>query len=940
MAQLPPQCRKGIVEVADHHGTAVARVLGPGYEAADVAANVVSPAVCEAAARTMAPIRETGARAGVSALPTAVRFLDAAGLEPPEPRRIRAGWATNGRTTQALLGSRADGPFYLDIGQGPHLLVAGTTGSGKSEFLRTLVASLAAANRPDAMNFVLIDYKGGAAFRAFESLPHTVGMLTDLDEFLVERALISLRAELQRRKAVLAEAGQESIHAYWAALPVMPSADPLPRLVIVVDEFASMAEQLPDQLRSLVNIGAQGRSLGIHLVLATQRPAGVVTADLRANMNLRIALRVATPDDSRDVIETADAARIPVDGSAGRAYAWLGGGRPVAFQVASTQGLRPGAAPRHASARVVPLDWAAVGYPLPEAEQAEPNPDDPTDLSVLIAAIGAAAQDEQLALQRSPWRPPLQDIVTLGSVSGLLPRHLATGQESLRFAFALADYPAAQRQPSAVFDVAESGHLLIAGASQSGRSTMLRTIAGSLAACVSPDDVHVYVIDCGGALAALSGLPHCGAVVTSAEPGRVDRLLSRLTGELARRTRILSAEGHSDLAEHRAARPRGGQLPYLLVLVDRYDAFLTALDQIDGGRLVGQLQLLIRDGLAAGIRVIATGDRSLLTGRLSGLVEAKIVLRLADRTDYALTGLNSRAIPAVMPNGRGIRLPGGDLLQVALLSGEPRGAAENRAVRELAERCVPATVRPFRVDALPSTITFEQARQLPGDGPGLLAGVGGDELCQVRLETPGLLVIGQPRSGRSTALGVHALSLAEAGMPLIFVTPRRSRLTTEVVPAMPALHLTATDADAAAALAAALAAHGPCVIVVDDAELLTDTPLGEQLVSCLRGVRDGGHCVLAATTLDSAGAFRGLIHELAKVKCGLVLEPASAVDAQPLGVRLPMSVLASGQELRAALVRGGIVTPVQVPTLTASPAGQAGTHGPGTRSADLEGKRG
>ena len=224
-------------------------------------------------------------------------------------------------------------------------------------------------------------------------------------------------------------------------------------------------------------------------------------------MNLRIALRVATPDDSRDVIETADAARIPAARQRGPGLRlagwWPSRGLPSR--------LYPRPAPwRRAAARERPgrpARLGRLGYPLPEAEQAEPNPDDPTDLSVLIAAIGAAAQDEQLALQRSPWRPPLPDIVTLGSVSGLLPRHLATRQESLRFAFALADYPAAQRQPSAVFDVAESGHLLIAGASQSGRSTMLRTIAGSLAACVSPDDVHVYVIDCGGALAALGTSP-------------------------------------------------------------------------------------------------------------------------------------------------------------------------------------------------------------------------------------------------------------------------------------------------------------------------------------------------------------------------------------------------------------------------------------------------
>ena len=238
----------------------------------------------------------------------------------------------------------------------------------------------------------------------------------------------------------------------------------------------------------------------------------------------------------------------------------------------------------------------------------------------------------------------------------------------------------------AVFDIARGGHLLIAGAPQSGRSTVLRTLAGALAAQVDPDETHLYVLDGGGALSALTTLPHCGAVVTAAEPDRVERLLGRLTAELGARTRMLAVSGHGDLAEYRAAQPAGRRPPFLLVFVDRYDAFMTALEHIDGGRLLGELQRLIRDGLAAGIRVIVTGDRTLLTGRLGGLVEQKLVLRMADRTDFALAGLHSRAIPRDMPNGRGFLLPAGDLLQVASLSAQGAGADENRALRDLAGR--------------------------------------------------------------------------------------------------------------------------------------------------------------------------------------------------------------------------------------------------------------
>jgi DNA segregation ATPase FtsK/SpoIIIE, S-DNA-T family len=206
-------------------------------------------------------------------------------------------------------------------------------------------------------------------------------MVTDLDESEVERVLTSLHAELQRRTAILAQAGKSDIQQYWATLHALPAADPLPRLVIVVDEFAIMTEQLPDQLRSLVSIGQQGRTLGIHLVLATQRPARAVTADLRTNINLRIALRVADTEDSQAVIDTVDAALIPTR-SAGRAYAWLGGGRPVPFQAALITG-------RH------------------------PDPAYPTDMDALVAALQAAARQEHIPRQASPWPSPLRDAFSL-----------------------------------------------------------------------------------------------------------------------------------------------------------------------------------------------------------------------------------------------------------------------------------------------------------------------------------------------------------------------------------------------------------------------------------------------------------------------------------------------------------------------------------------------
>ena len=935
-AQLPPECGRAVASLADDHGAVMARVTVPGGDLGGVTADVVSPEVAEAVGRALAPIGEPRGRTARDGLPATVPFLSAAGLEPPEAAGIRARWTAGGRTTHALLGARSGGPFVLDLAQGPHLLVAGTSGSGKSELLQTLVASLAAGNRPDAMNFVLIDYKGGAAFRAFSPLPHTVGMLTDLDEFLVERALTSLHAELQRRKAVLDEADKSDIRRYWDALPGMPGRDPLPRLVIVVDEFAVMAEKLPDQLRSLMVIGRQGRSLGIHLVLATQRPAGIVNSDLRSNINQRIALRVSSPEDSRDIIETPDAARIPAEGSSGRAYAWLGSGHPVPFQTAYVGGVRASAQPVQAHARARPLRWADLGSPQAENGPGGLADGEPTDLAVLIGAITAAARAEGQDRQRAPWQPPLPPVITLGELAAWA---APAGAGALRLPYGLADRPEGQCQVPAVLDIASSGHLLAAGAPQSGRSTLLRTLAGSLAAQVSPDEAHLYVLDGGRALAALSALPHCGAVVTADEPERVDRLLSRLTGELTARTRLLSAAGHSDLAECRESQPPGGRTPFLLVFVDRYDALVTALEHIDGGRLIQQLHRLMRDGLAAGIRFVVTGDRLLLTGRLAALAENKIVLRMADRADYVVAGLRSRTVPADMPNGRGFGMPGDELLQIAVLTGQAQGATENGALRELAARVASPSPPPFRVDALPAAISAGQALALPRHGDGALIGVGGDELGQIRVTAPGFLLIGPPGSGRSTALAIQAGSLATAGVPLILITPRRSPLAGAMDAAAVLLHLTGTDAEAAQALSAALAGPARAAIVVDDADLLTGTPLGDDLVARYRRIRDSDSRLLAAVNSDAVTVPRGLILELSRGRCGLVLEPSSPADGTPLGARLPAAVIAGVPKLRGALISNGQVTAVQVPELAVSPARPDGS-GPDEAGREAEEKRG
>ncbi|MYS24777.1 cell division protein FtsK, partial [Streptomyces sp. SID4948] len=316
---LPEECGAVVVTGTGTAGTCRVRT-GSGTALPDVRTDSPGSGWYEALARSLAPLRGVGDGDG-SALPGSVRLLDLLGLEPPGAQAVMAGWALGGRSTRAILGTGHDGDFAVDlVRDGPHALIAGATGSGRSELLRTLIAALAVVNRPDEMAFLLVDHKGGSAFAECADLPHTVGLVTDLDTHLAERALVSLGAELRRRETQLAEVGAKDVVDYLDKRQrggnVMP---PLPRLLLVVDEFASMVRELPGFVPGLVTFAQRGRSLGIHLVLATRCPGGAVTPDIRANTNLRIALRTTDTGESRAVIDAPDAGDV-LPATPGRAY--------------------------------------------------------------------------------------------------------------------------------------------------------------------------------------------------------------------------------------------------------------------------------------------------------------------------------------------------------------------------------------------------------------------------------------------------------------------------------------------------------------------------------------------------------------------------------------------------------------------------------------------
>jgi S-DNA-T family DNA segregation ATPase FtsK/SpoIIIE len=873
----------------------------------DVRPDFVSATWCGRLARSLSPLRDISGETEDSALPSSSRLLDVLQLEPPSRADIAARWRMGGQSTMAVIGESYDGPFGIDLRRdGPHGLIAGTTGSGKSELLQTIVAALAVANTPENMTFVLVDYKGGSAFKDCVKLPHTVGMVTDLDAHLVERALESLGAELKRREHILAAADAKDIEDYQDLVRRDPSHPPVPRLLIVIDEFASMVRDLPDFVTGLVNIAQRGRSLGIHLLLATQRPSGVVSPEIRANTNLRIALRVTDAGESTDVIDAPDAGHI-AKSTPGRAYVRLGHASLIPFQSGRVGGRRPGAAD---PATLAP--WAgqrtredqgrgALSKPKSEARE----DDEITDLKVLVDAIREANQALDIPAQHSPWLPALDETLLLDEIPTV------RGQGTLPAApYGIEDLPADQARRPVVVDFATFGHLLIAGAPRSGRSQVLRTIAGSLARTLSSADVHLYGIDCGnGALNALTRLPHCGAVVGRNQQERVIRLFNRLTGELTRRQDLLAEKGYADIAEQRAGAAEDERLPHIVVFLDRWEGWLPTLGEYNHGDLTDQVMAMMREGASVGLHLVITGDRQLLTGRISSLTEDKYGLRLADRGDFSMLDINARKIPEEIPPGRGFRSETATETQFALLAEDTTGQGQAAALFAIADAAaardadLPRSRRPFRVDVLPSRISFADAWAMRDPATSAsplwaLVGVGGDELTafgpDLAQGVPAFVVGGPAKSGRSTVLVNIARSYLTQGVRLVLAAPRPSPLRDlegqdGVLKVFTGRDI---DEDELEELIKSASREQPIVVLVDDAEVHEDCDAEDVLKRIVeRGAEEGLAVVIAGDEEEICDGFSGWQVDMKKARRGILLSPQDSSAGELIGIRTNRSMV-------------------------------------------------
>lgn len=875
LAEKPELLPAGCTEVVETGRPSRLRRPGRGAAAVALEAAGAAEGAAEAAARRLARLADPEAAAPGSRLPDQVRLLDLDFPATPAPvagddgdgwaAAIAAQWSANSPPAglSAPIGVGEGGPVRVDLAaDGPHCLLAGTTGSGKSELLRTLIASLAARYSPDFLNLVLIDYKGGAAFDACADLPHAVGLVTDLDESLGERALRSLEAELARREERLREAGAADLDQLWRAVPDRP----LPRLAVIVDEFALLARELPHFMETLVDIAQRGRSLGVHLILATQQPAGVVKDSIRANVNLRICLRVQTPADSKDVLGTGPgcglAAGLPLS-LPGRGFIRRGPEQPLPFQTALVSGCGE-EGPR---TRVSPFLFG-MRQPPPT-----PDPDpvrrEETDLTRLTAAARRVWESMERPAPRRPWAPPLRSDLAFGEIPFPEPPPDGAPQAVL----GVADQPDRQRQVPWIWRPADHGNLLLIGQAGAGTQDGLLATACSLASDRSPGEVRFYGLDGGrGRLAELERLPHTGSVIPLSDPERLERLLVMFRDRVAK-------------------NPPPPSQPWLFLLADDLSELRTALAETGLEDLFGEV---CRGGAARRAAVAAAADQArAVPPSLSAAFGARLVFSLADPLDWSMLGM--RPGTDVLPRRRAADPRTGDYVQVAAVA----EADVKRAAQQAADGppAPPVPILPRRVSLREATgagSADEREWILP-------LGLDGASLQPAAValhEGDHLLFAGPNRSGRSTALltAAAAVRLLRPQTTLAAVCPRPSPLADH-----PGLDAVFRRLEEAESLLNDRTDGARLVLLIDDAEETADHgPLEPVIEKRMEGVT-----VIAAGRTDVLrAAHRHWTSLLRHRRRGVLLSPVDRADGDLFGVRLP-ALRAGPLPGRGFLIEGG-----------------------------------
>lgn len=573
------------------------------------------------------------------ALPKTLGFLEMYGVGKIEDLNIVKRWKDSNpvKSLAVPIGIGTDGAdFTLDLHQkfqGPHGLVAGTTGSGKSEFLLTYILSLAVNYHPDEVAFLLIDYKGGGLAGAFDDpnndihLPHLIGTITNLDGFAINRSLVSIQSEMKRRQIIfndaksLAGEGTMDIYMYQRLYRSGIVNESMPHLFIISDEFAELKQQQPDFLDSLVSIARIGRSLGVHLILATQKPAGVVTDQILSNTKFRVCLKVQDRADSMDMLKKPDAADLR---ETGRFYLQVGNNEFYALGQSAWSGAEyepqdEVVVKRDESIQVIDHIGSQILSVKPEVKKVASGR---SQLVSIVKAIMEAAKEAGVH-SRQLWLPVLPDQLDLDA------SYVEESDEIISAYIGRLDDPAKQNQYPMFLNLETGGHTLICGESGSGKTTFIQTLLYSLTRRYTPNELNFYILDYSSRLLKMfRKLPHCGAVLEEDDEGQIDEFFRLINSIIQERKILFSKLEVSNFSEARKLQA----IPFVLVIIDNLVGFTQSKP---GQRHYEMLQYYLKNSNNYGVGYLVTINHLNETNmRTRQEFSQKIALKMRDKYDY------------------------------------------------------------------------------------------------------------------------------------------------------------------------------------------------------------------------------------------------------------------------------------------------------------------
>ncbi|WP_406442568.1 type VII secretion protein EccCa [Streptomyces sp. NBC_00631] len=789
-----------------------------GAEQVSADADALSAVEADTLARVLAPLRTAGTVDVDRPLESDFELTTLLGIRDPRHFEVAALWRPRSVQSARLrvpIGVSADGEVIeLDLkesaqgGMGPHGLLIGATGSGKSELLRTLVIGLAATHSSEVLNFVLVDFKGGATFLHTDRLPHTAAVITNLaDELhLVDRMRDSLDGEMVRRQELLRESGFASQLEYEKARLAGAPLSPLPSLLVIVDEFSELLASKPEFVDLFVSIGRLGRSLGVHLLLASQRLDEGRISKVEGHLSYRLALRTFSSMESRSVIGVTAAYELP--SAPGNGYLKIDTTNLVRFKAAYVSGpVRAVTAepePERAAREVLAFDLNRRLPELPPEDDATvPDPNGGTGGD---PAAPEQAESDELLLEvlvnrlenagppaRQVWLPPLAASPSLDQMlPGIVPDsargmnaigHPALG--ALKVPLGTVDRPREQVRELLEADLSgAAGHVGIVGAPQTGKSTLLRTLILSLALTHTPEEIQFYCLDFGGGgIVSTTGLPHIGSLATRLDRDRVQRTVEELFQLLERRERTFTEQSLESMAAYRRRRaestiddPHGD----VFLVVDGWSTLRQDFEDLEA-----RVSELAARGLAFGIHVIVSAMRwSEIRPRLRDLLGTKLELRLGDAMESEVGARTARLVPELP--GRGLTSAGQHFLAAlprldSSSRTEDLTAATKSAVAEIAAFWPGRPAPPVRL--LPADLPV---RQLPAPDGDLRVCIGLDER---RLEpvwhdfdtVPNLMVFGDGSTGKTNALRLVLNAITTRYQPtqakIVLADPNRELLT-------------------------------------------------------------------------------------------------------------------------------------------------------------------